>query len=201
MPNVQDQKTILRKKVLAKRDALDPALRIEASIKAAEHAAGLSVFEPENLEVGTVVSAFLPIRSEIDLRPLMTILADRRARLCLPVVQDRTTIIFRELVRGAELVDTGFGTVGPSPEAPVLDPSVLFMPLSAFDARGGRMGYGAGHYDRAIERLRNKAISPRLIGAAFAVQQVDEVPLEEHDQLLEGIITERGFIAAEGHPS
>jgi len=58
----------------------------------------------------------------IDPRPLMDEFRKLGARLCLPVVLDKTTIVFRELVRGAELVDTGFGTRGPAEDAEILDP-------------------------------------------------------------------------------
>jgi 5-formyltetrahydrofolate cyclo-ligase len=105
---------------------------------------------------GSVIAGYLPIRSEPDLRPLLARLRARGARLCLPVVLDRQTIAFRAFEREAALVDTGFGTSGPGPEAEVLDPDLLLMPLSAFDPGGNRLGYGAGHYDRAIARLRAK---------------------------------------------
>ena len=74
------------------------------------------------VEPGAIVSGFWPMRSEVDVRPLMFALRDKGARLCLPAILDKTTIVFRELVRGAPLVDMGFGTVGPGPEAAVLDP-------------------------------------------------------------------------------
>ena len=153
----------------------------------AEHGAGIA-FEP-----GTVVSGFSPIRSEADIRPLMFSMREKGARLCLPVVLDRETIVFRDLVRGAELVDTGFGTAGPGPEAEVLDPELLLVPLSAFDAAGNRIGYGAGHYDRAIARLRAKGMRPRLVGIAFSCQEVEEVPAEPHDVPLDAILTEDGL--------
>ena len=178
---------------LAARDALDPVFRIEAGMMAAEHGVAALEFDP-----GTVISAFLPIRSEIDARPLMDKLARRGARLCLPVVLDRTTIVFRELVRTAGLVDTGFGTSGPGPDAVVLDPETLIIPLSVFDHQGGRIGYGAGHYDRAIARLLAKGMSPKLVGLAFSVQEVDRVPTEPHDQPLHGVITETGYIDCKG---
>ena len=120
-------------------------------------------------------------------------LSDRGARLCLPVVLDKTTICFRELVAGAELVDTGFGTKGPPEDAEILDPEILIMPMSVFDDHGGRIGYGAGHYDRAIARLIEKGIKPRLIGMAFDCQRIDRVPVESHDQPLSAVITESGY--------
>ncbi|MAS05646.1 MAG: 5-formyltetrahydrofolate cyclo-ligase [Ahrensia sp.] len=185
--NSADLKKTIRRERLAARDAIPADLRIEKSLAMAEHGADIT-FEP-----GTVVSGFMPIRSEADIRPLMFALREKGARLCLPVVLDRETIVFRDLVRGAELVDTGFGTAGPGPEAEVLDPDLLLVPLSAFDAAGNRIGYGAGHYDRAIARLRANGMTPRLIGIAFACQEVDQVPAEPHDVPLDAILTEDGL--------
>lgn len=186
------QKAEIRKQVLIKRDRIHPMRRIELSLEAADHGN-----ERISLSPGTIVSGFFPIRSEIDPRPLMDMLRQQGARLCLPVVMDKTTIVFRELVRGGELIDTGFGTRGPDEKAQVLDPQVLVMPLSAFDAKGGRIGYGAGHYDRAIARLIGKGMTPQLFGFAFACQQVPEVPVEDHDQPLEAVITENGVVECE----
>lgn len=185
---ISHHKNLIRTEVLRRRDALDETARIEKSLAASELAHAKVPFEP-----GTVISGFFPIRSEIDPRPLMDNFRIAGARLCLPVVMDKTTIVFRELVRTAELVDTGFGTRGPGKDAEVLDPEILIMPLSAFDVLGGRIGYGAGHYDRAIAKLKAKNINPRLIGLAFDCQQVDNVPVEDHDQPLEAVITESGY--------
>ncbi|MEM9277111.1 MAG: 5-formyltetrahydrofolate cyclo-ligase [Pseudomonadota bacterium] len=187
----QEEKALLRSQALALRDAISPAERIEKSLLAAEFGKNNIVLDP-----GVVVSGFFPIRSEIDPRPLMDEFRKMGARLCLPVVMDKTTIVFRELVRGAELVDTGFGTRGPGEEAEVLDPEVLVMPLSVFDHHGGRVGYGAGHYDRAIAKIISKGIKPRLIGMAFDCQHHERVPVEPHDQPLDAMITESGFYPA-----
>jgi len=192
---MKDQKTSLRKAALARRDGLPEVERIEGSLAAAERGVALNVFSPDVLP-GAIVAGFHPIRSEIDPRPLMVELAKRGAILCLPVVTDKTTIEFRELVRGAPMIESGFGTVGPDNDAAVLDPTILIVPLSVFDAQGGRIGYGAGFYDRAIERLIAKGITPRLVGMAFSTQQVDSVPMEAHDRHLEGVITETGYVAA-----
>ena len=54
----------------------------------------------------------------------------------------------------------------------MLDPAVMLVPLAAFDARGHRIGYGAGYYDRAIASLIDKGRPPRLIGIAFDCQEV-----------------------------
>jgi 5-formyltetrahydrofolate cyclo-ligase len=187
MERLMDSKASIRSAILARRDALAPDKRIEMSLAMAEAAEQLQ-FEP-----GTVIAGYLPIRSEPDLRPLLARLRERGARLCLPVVLDRETIVFRDFVRGADLVNTGFGTSGPGADAEVLDPDVLMMPLSSFDGDGNRLGYGAGHYDRAIARLRTKGKTPLLIGTAFSIQEVGRLPAEEHDVPLDMILTEQGL--------
>ncbi|WP_421577373.1 5-formyltetrahydrofolate cyclo-ligase [Shinella sp. M31] len=182
------EKADIRNERLALRDAMTPQARIEGSLAMVEHAGDRLEFDP-----GTIISGFWPIRSEADIRPLMAHFRTRGARLCLPVVLDRETIIFRELVVGAPVVKTGFGTTGPGEEAAVLDPDILLVPLSAFDRAGHRIGYGAGHYDRAIDRLRARGHRPKLIGIAFDCQEVASVPAEPHDVALDAILTESGF--------
>ncbi|MEC9343948.1 MAG: 5-formyltetrahydrofolate cyclo-ligase [Pseudomonadota bacterium] len=182
------EKARLRTETLARRDSLDPSIRAEMSLAACAHA------EPHlACAAGTVISGFLPIRSEIDISSLMQRLHARGAIVCLPAVLDRQTIAFREFVPGGALEATGFGTSGPGRDARVLDPAILLMPLAAFDPAGNRIGYGAGHYDRAIARLLEKGVQPRLVGFAFSLQEVEHVPALAHDRPLDAIVTEKGY--------
>ena len=187
MTDYKSLKKALRLEALKRRDLLSLDYIAEGSLKIADVSAGLAVQPAE------VVSGFLPIRTEVDLRPLMAAFAAKGARLCVPAIIDKETIVFRELVRGAAMIDMGFGTVGPGPEAAILDPTLMLMPLAAFDGQGNRIGYGAGYYDRAIAKLRDKGIHPRLIGIAFDCQQVEAVPFEPHDVPLDAILTESGL--------
>jgi 5-formyltetrahydrofolate cyclo-ligase len=183
-------KAEMRKARLAARDAIPVDERMTKSLAMADLAANVIAIEP-----GEIVSGFFPIRSEADIRPLMHRLKGRGARLCVPAIVDKQTIVFREVEDGIPLVDTGFGTSGPGPHAAELDPDVMLVPLSAFDRRGHRIGYGAGYYDRAISRLRDKGHVPRLIGIAFDCQEVDAVPEEPHDVALDAVLTESGLRA------
>lgn len=177
----------MRAKALARRDALGIERRIEMSISACDH--GVAAVGDV---AGAIVGGFLPIRSEIDLRPLLHELRRRGATICVPAVVDRSTIVFRELRPNGELVATGFGTVGPGADARQLHPSILLMPLAAFDSAGNRLGYGAGYYDRAIGGLREMGIEARRIGFAFSCQEADSVPAEAHDERLHAVVTEAG---------
>ena len=188
MSDAKEAKASLRQAALARRDAMPEDARIEASLTVADRCADLLPITP-----GMVVSGFLPIRSEIDIRPLMMLLADRGARLCVPAIVDGR-LQFRHLVRGAPLEPQGFGTYAPGAEAAVLDPELMLVPLAAFDRRGGRIGYGRGYYDSAIAALTDKGAPPILAGVAFAVQEAETVPMEPHDIRLPMIVTERETI-------
>lgn len=144
---------------------------------------------------GAIVSGFSAIRSEIDPMPLMLALRARGTRLALPVVVSRDKpLIMREWQPGVALVAASFGLSEPPADAPEVDPDIVLTPLSCFDRRGHRIGYGAGHYDRTIERLR--AIKPVVaIGIAFSVQEIARVPETELDQPLDFILTENEVIA------
>ena len=179
-----EAKAALRRTVLARRDGSEAALRAGWSAAIRDHLAALLA------EEGGTISLFLPIRSEADLEPLGDRLIGRD--LCLPVVLDRETITFRRWLPGAPLERAGFGTSGPGADAPTVDPDLMIVPLAAFDGAGNRLGYGAGHYDRAIARLAARGHHPRLIGAAFALQRVDAIPAEPHDRRLDMVVTEDG---------
>jgi 5-formyltetrahydrofolate cyclo-ligase len=185
-------KTTLRRQALARRDALDPAGRAAAGLRLCDHVDALAFVD------GWIVSGFVPIRSEIDPGPLMSCLEARGAALALPCVTGRNEpLLFRAWSPGGPLVAGPMGTREPPPDHTIVVPDLLLVPLAAFDRRGFRLGYGAGHYDRTIPLLR--ALKPvRLIGLAFAAQEVAAIPQEPHDQPLDLVLTETGPVICTG---
>ncbi len=188
-------KDTLRRAALARRDGLDASVRARGA-EALAAAPTMPAVLP-----GTIVAGYFPIRSEIDPRPLMRRLAASGARLALPVVMgDGESLVFRLWREGEALEKASFGLSVPPARAPTVEPDVLLVPLAAFDGLGHRIGYGKGHYDRALARL--DADRRRLaIGLAFSIQRVDEVPAEPHDRPLDLILTEAGAIRPTATPS
>nr|WP_306263410.1 5-formyltetrahydrofolate cyclo-ligase [Pararhizobium sp. IMCC3301] len=187
-------KSAIRDICLGRRASLKSDFRQGASAQIRSFLAAL--LTARHLVENVEISAYLPIRSEVDLAPLLPDLGKAGALLSLPVVVSRTTIVFRRYASGDPLSCAGFGTIGPEESAAIVEPQVLLMPLAGFDARGGRIGYGAGHYDRALQSLRQKGRNPITIGVGFAVQQVSQVPVEPHDIPLCAIVTEAGVTDA-----
>ncbi len=180
--SVADLKAEMRKAASRRRRAADPGV---AEAACAHLAAAV------RNAAGPTVSGYWPIRSEIDPRPAMLALAGSR-ELCLPAVQGAgRALTFLRWTPGARLVDGAFGTAMPQARVELV-PSILIVPLLAFDSRGGRLGYGGGHYDRTLDALRPRR---RLtaIGFAYDVQECREVPREPTDQALDLIVTESGI--------
>jgi len=178
------QKTQLRADALKKRDALSSIEREQA----AEHLAE-QIYTFRN-EIGEgPLSGFWPIRSEIDPRPVMVRFAALGVPLALPVVTG-AELVFRLWRPGEALAEGPFGLREPFGDAPEIQPAAMIVPLSAFDRRGHRIGYGAGFYDKAIARL-SRIKRPFTIGVGFSVQEIAAVPDEAHDVPLDRIVTER----------
>lgn len=185
-------KADLRRAALARRDRLAVEVRAAAAERIADLVAGL------DLAPRAIVAGFWPIRSEIDPRPAMVRLAAKGHSLVLPaLLGDGVTMVFRRWMPGEPLVAAAFGLSEPPATAAEVEPQVLLMPLAAFDDRGGRIGYGGGFYDRALERLERSHPVLR-IGIAFSTQRVDRVPEEVHDRRLDLILTEEGPIMPRG---
>ena len=142
---------------------------------------------------GPTVALYLPIGSEIDPKPLMGKLVAAGAKLALPCVQDDGSMVYRAYTRGDMLEQRAFGLLEPNPEVPEVNPTLVITPLLGFDRNGNRLGYGKGHYDRALTRLRDQG-RVFVCGLAYFGQEVEEVPAEPHDVPLDWVMTERGSI-------
>jgi len=186
--SIASEKAELRREALARRDALPAAAR-----KAAAEAIAVRAF-PLAIAPGTIVSGFMPLKSEINPLPLMRKLAEAGATLALPVVAGRgKPLIMRAWKWGEPLAAGVWGIREPKPEAPEVEPDILLVPLLAFDRAGHRIGYGAGYYDMTINRLRMR--KPVVaIGIAFAAQEVPAVPATPRDERLDLVLTEREVI-------
>jgi 5-formyltetrahydrofolate cyclo-ligase len=178
-------KTGIRKAALARRNAASPEWRAMASADIAKRALPHVAGGP-----GGPVAGYWPYKSEADPRPLMELARQYGRTLALPVIE-HPDVIFRRWIEGVELVDAGFGTLGPDASADVLRPAVLLVPLAAFDADCNRVGWGKGHYDRVIEKLSADGEPLLTIGVAFGFQLVDRVPAEPHDRSLDLVVTEQ----------
>ena len=190
------EKQAMRAAALARRAAAFAADPDAGERLAARFLAGILEMHP--LAPEAAVSAYWPMDSELDSRPLMRRLHERGHPCLLPVVAGRgRPLVFRRWHPGARLVEGGFGVHEPGPEAAEGVPEVVLCPLLAFDRRGTRLGYGGGYYDRTLAALR-RAGTVTAIGIGYAAQEVPAVPRGATDVALDGVFTEAGPVALAG---
>ncbi|MGF1461971.1 MAG: 5-formyltetrahydrofolate cyclo-ligase [Maricaulaceae bacterium] len=166
---------------MSEKSALRATLKtLRAKLAAAEPDAGARLVArwPGVLQgvPGRVVAGYWPLGSEIDPRPLMAALADRGARLALPVVAAaQAPLVFRDWSPGTALEPGPNGTHHPPPSAAQVRPDWVLVPLLGFDSRGVRLGYGGGYYDRTLAALRSEG-AVTAVGLAYAGQAVARAP-------------------------
>ena len=178
-------KAELRRRARSIRNAISPEQRASDAERVA--ALGLPAFAgPPG-----VLAGYYPTPSEFDPLPLIARLAREGWAITLPVIMGDVPLVFRRWQAGEPLMRGPRAIMEPA-AGDALRPAVLLVPLLAFDARGARLGYGGGHYDRTLEALRGSGDPVIAIGLAFDMQEMPQLPVDRHDQRLDGILTPSG---------
>lgn len=137
---------------------------------------------------GVPLAGYMPIRTEIDPLPAMAEAA-AWGPVGVPVIEaPGRPLSFGRWTPDCEMVDGPFGARVPAGNS-FIEPEIVIVPLVAFDATGGRLGYGGGFYDRTLQGLRARRAT-LAIGFAYDAQETDRLPLEQTDQPLDMLVTE-----------
>lgn len=192
MSGGQKAKYSLRKTVLGRRDA---GVRIELSLAIMERITHLDCYRRAG-----VVLAYVGFGSELRTETFLRRALDDGKMLLLPRVntEERRLDLYEVENLDQDLEAGTWGIREPKPDLcrRVVPAAIDFalVPGVAFDRRGARLGYGGGYYDRLLASCSGPC--PFLVAAAFELQMVDEVPLEEHDARVDLILTEGSSYAA-----
>ena len=182
-----DERTTLRAQTLAARDGLSAAERQQKSRAITERILALPEFN-----AARSVFAYVSFRSEAETLDLIAHCLKKGVTVSVPLtlVQEHRLLPYAITDPAQDLAPGYCSIPEPLQTLPLVDPGtieVVVMPGSVFDARGGRLGYGGGFYDRFLQGAAPQALR---IGLAFDLQVVETVPLESHDQSLDYLITE-----------
>lgn len=132
-----------------------------------------------------------PYRAEPDLREwVQGWLAAGAGRVAaLPVVLERhAPMVFRRWLPGVPMPLDRHGIPHPAEGEPV-SPELLLIPLNAFDARGYRIGYGGGYFDRTLAGMRTIAV-----GVGFEIGRVPDTHPQRYDRPMQWVVTEAGVM-------
>lgn len=181
------EKRKLRERMQQKRLAIPNATVAMSSQAVARHFADHPI-----LAFAPSFAGYMPMRGEVDVRPVFSIMARYEKETSLPCIQPEKTLIFRQWNLHDALARNTLGIEEPVATAPSVIPALVLVPLLAFDGDGYRLGYGGGYYDRTMATMREFAVPPLFIGVGYTMQEVEQIPTGEHDLPLDGILTELG---------
>jgi 5-formyltetrahydrofolate cyclo-ligase len=183
---ISAEKRELRQHARAQRAVLAPDLPDFAE-RIAEYAGNLTLLSD------AAVGGYRALAEEADPARLLEVLGSQGCEICYPRVHIKAhPLMFHVPIAGEPWLAGAFGIPEPRPDWPRADPSLLLVPLLAFDGEGYRLGYGGGYYDRTLAHFRAQR-PVTAIGVAFAGQEVPRVPREPNDQRLDMIVTEQGI--------
>jgi 5-formyltetrahydrofolate cyclo-ligase len=184
---MREQKNSIRKILRERKDAMAPEDRLAKSRAICRHLMPL-------IRDHETVMAYTSKEKEVNTQPIITRLLERGNPLIVPIiVKEDVSLRLSYLRDPAVLVPSTFGVPEPiGSEIPAQGGEVetILLPMLGFDRTGGRIGYGAGYYDRFLERFPDL----RRIGLAFSCQEISSLPLDDTDVRMDHIITEEGIV-------
>jgi 5-formyltetrahydrofolate cyclo-ligase len=188
---MREQKNFIRQILRERKDALTTEERAVKSQHICYHLL-------KQIHNGETVMVYTSKEKEADTVPFISALFERKNPVVVPIiVREDVSLRLSYLRDFSALVPSTFGVPEPIGNEIPADPDdidTIIIPMLGFDHQGGRIGYGAGYYDRFLA----KHPSMRKIGIAFACQEMDEIPLDENDIPLDRIITEDGIVYSGG---
>lgn len=187
-------KNLIRQQIIQQRKQLDCTFQFQKSVQIAEHLLRHVLWQNAQH-----IACYLAYKGEVDTTPIIQAIWQQSKHCYLPAIgPDRAdfNMRFARHQPSSVMEKNRYGIT-----QPVLDTSnaiaaedldVVLVPLVAYDARGNRLGMGAGFYDRAFafKKWRTK---PLLIGVAYNLQEVNSLPSAEWDVALDGVVTESGL--------
>ena len=185
-----ENKKKLRKEILEKRNNLDLDAKKEADYIIQE-----KLFNSEYYKNSGKIFIYISYGSEINTKDMIVRALEDKKRIFVPRTVFKTkhmdAVEINSLDDLAE--EDRYGILEPAQYIEASDPNeidLIVVPGVAFDVNGGRMGYGAGYYDRYFKRIDNNRKIKKL-ALAYDFQLLDSIPMEEHDEIMDVIYTDK----------
>lgn len=187
------QKNYIRARIKHERQALTSPFMQRSAIALLGH-----VSQAQLIEKHDNIAFYLPTGGEISCLPIIEYALSQGKKCYVPkiVSTQKREMLFLPYT-GRDSVEKGrYGILEPiaAPKDAIdtADLSLVFMPLVAFDNAGNRLGMGGGYYDAAFAN-KTKGKQPLLVGLAYNLQKVPQVPTEKWDLQMDAVITPNNY--------
>ena len=188
-----DKKT-LRKEILTKRKNIDVVEKEEMDKKILN-----KFYKSKYYRESKNIFIYISYDSEINTKEIINKSLIDKKKIYVPRTEFKTRLMDAVEITSLEnLIESEYGILEPSIYEPYIEPNeldLIVVPGVGFDRNGGRMGYGAGFYDRYFKKIsKDKMQKIVKLALAYDFQILEDVPMNEQDVPVNYIITEKEFI-------
>jgi 5-formyltetrahydrofolate cyclo-ligase len=184
------QKDSIRKQIIEHRDSIDINIKNQRDENIFN-----SLIKSEWYKKANTIFAFVSFKSETDTHKIIRYAIQDKKTIYVPRIKSKQKGIEIFKIDSFDQLEKGyFGILEPIESCLAVDSKdidLILMPGVAFDRQGGRLGYGAGFYDRFLSNMSNIVDK---IAVAYHFQVLDNIPMDEHDVRINGIVTEEEII-------
>ncbi len=189
-----NKKKKLRKEILIKRKNIDIVEKEKMDTKILDE-----FYEKKYYREAKNIFIYISYDSEINTKGIINKALKDNKKIYVPRTEFKTRLMDAvEITSLDNLIKSEYGILEPAIEEPHIDPNeldLIVVPGVAFDRNGGRMGYGAGYYDRYFKRISKDRIKKiAKLALAYDFQILEKIPMNEQDVPVNYIITEKEFI-------
>ena len=139
------------------------------------------------------IALYYPSFYELDVLKVVDIEFFKKFNFLLPIISKTNSMDFHKWKKGEVLVLNKLGIPEPLKSKKIV-PTIILVPLLAFDKYKNRIGYGKGFYDKYLSRFLKVNKKIITVGVAFSFQKHHKLPVNNYDRKLDFIITEKGLI-------
>lgn len=180
---IAHSKTELRMEMLAKRGSIDQNSRAEKSTAIKE-----MLFGDAQIKSAGCIAFYISKGSEVETDGMIQQAMEQGKEVLVPHTNDRIELV--KFTSFEDLAPAKFGI--PEPKTKTKSghqPDVVIVPGLAFDLDLHRLGYGKGHYDMLLKKLKCLKV-----GICFDMQIVDNIPRHEHDEKMNAVLSEKRLL-------
>jgi len=139
------------------------------------------------------IALYYPSFYELDVLKVADIKFFKKFNFLLPIISKTNSMDFHKWKKGEVLVLNKLGIPEPLKSKKIV-PTIILVPLLAFDKYKNRIGYGKGFYDKYLSRFLKVNKKIITVGVAFSFQKYHNLPVNKNDYKLDHIITEKGIL-------
>jgi 5-formyltetrahydrofolate cyclo-ligase len=186
-------KQYLRRKAIRGREQLDPEKRMEYSDRITD-----LILQTEEYANAKTILSYHAVRAEVSLERFHRLAECEGKTLAYPVCMDSETMEAMHPDHPNACRKGAFGIREPDPNcSAIVSPEeidLILCPCAGFDPQGGRIGMGAGYYDRYLQKCGKSSV----FAVAFEAQKLKKAPMEDTDISMDAVITEKKIYKAKG---